>query len=88
MDSAEEGAGVKEVFNPENAVALQNLRDFFSWAKKEGAHKIKVGEIEVEFVPDLGQGFDETKPPAVVDEDGNPVEPPEVSDEELYQSSG
>ena len=80
---------MKEVFNPENAAALQNLRDFFSWAKKEGAHKIKVGEIEVEFVPDIGQGFGETPPTVVVvDEDGNTVDPPEESDEVVFQSSG
>lgn len=79
---------MKDIFNPENKPALQNLRDFFSWAKQEGACKIKVGEIEVEFVPDLSYGFTETPAPVVVDGDGNPVEPTAVTDEELYQSSG
>ena len=80
---------MNEIFDEGCDIALNNMREFFEWAKKNGACKVKAGDIEVEFVPDLGLGFSDSKPPPVtVDGEGSPVKPAEEDDEVLYQSSG
>lgn len=67
---------------------VQELQAFFEWAKANDAHKIKVGEIEVEFVPDLGLNTIKTtsSTPSAISEGGE-EEPKEVDQAVLFHSS-
>jgi hypothetical protein len=62
----------------------KELDEFLEVAKKYGAHKIKVGDVELELVP----GFRDQKLEAKVNSEiATEVDKPEVSEDDLFGAS-